>query len=279
MKERITITLDDSIIQELDSVIDNNKIQNRSHAISVLLRKALGGQIPKKALILCGGKGTRLRPITYEIPKVLIPIQGKTIVEHLFELFKKYGVTDIILSIGYLKEKVKEYFGNGSRFGMNISYIEEDEALGTAGPIKKARRQFNEPFFVTNGDELKDVNLQEMYKCHRQNKALITIALTTVEDSSAYGVADLSGNKILRFVEKPKKEDAPSKLISSGLYILTPEIIDLIPGDGYSMLEKDVFPKIAEQGRLVGFPFSGQWFDTGNIERYEIALKNWKGLT
>src|SRR3989344_3880393 len=140
MKERITITLDDNIIQDIDSIIDNNKIQNMSHAISVLLRKALGGQIPRKALILCGGKGTRLRPITYEIPKVLIPIQGKTIVEHLFELFKKYGVTDITLSIGYLKEKVKEYFGNGSRFGINISYIEEDGALGTAGPIKKARK-------------------------------------------------------------------------------------------------------------------------------------------
>ncbi len=278
MKERITITLDDYLVQEIDTLVDNNKIQNRSHAVSVLLRKALGDQMPKKALILCGGKGTRLRPITYEIPKVMIPVQGKTIVEHLFGMFKKFGVRDIVLSVGYLKEKVKDYFGDGLRFGVNIIYIEEDEPLGTAGPIKKAKELFNEPFFVTNGDELKDVNLSDMFKMHKQTRAMATIALTTVEDPSAYGVAELSGNKILSFVEKPKKDEAPSKLISSGLYILSPEVVSLIPGRGFATLERDVFPKIASQGRLIGFPFSGQWFDTGTIERYERALKGWKGL-
>ncbi len=278
MKERITITLDDNLIKEIDSYISTATVQNRSHAISVLLRKSLGGQMPKKAVILCGGKGTRLRPITYEIPKVLMPIQGKTIVEHLFDLFKKYGVTDIYLAVYYLKEKIKDYFGDGARFGVKVTYIEEDKPLGTAGPIKKAAKYLNEPFFVTNGDELKDIKLDHMFKAHKRNNAMATIALTTVEDPSAYGVADLSGNRILSFVEKPKKEEAPSKLISSGFYILTPEVLNLISGDKFVMLEKDVFPKIAEKGKLIGFPFSGQWFDTGNIERYENALKNWKGL-
>jgi len=116
-----------------------------------------------------------------------------------------------------------------------------------------------------------------MYKVHRDNHALVTIALTTVQDPSQYGVARLSGSKILEFVEKPKKEDAPSNLINSGLYILEPEIIDIIP-DGLAMLEKDVFPIVAFNGNLFGYPFSGQWMDTGNIERYERALNEWKGI-
>ena len=134
-----------------------------------------------------------------------------------------------------------------------------------------------ESFIVSNGDELKDINIEEMYQLHKESNALVTIALTTVEDPSKYGVARLSGSKILEFVEKPKKEEAPSKLINSGFYIMEPEVIDLIP-KGFSMLEKDVFPKLAKMGRLFGYPFSGQWFDTGNIERYEKALKEWKDI-
>lgn len=277
MVERLTITLDKDLLAEVDAIIDSGSVKNRSHAISVLIKKALGASLPKKAVILCGGIGTRFRPITYEIPKALIPVHGKPIVEHLIELFKKYEIKDIILCVGYLKDRIKDYFGDGSRFGTRISYIEEEEALGTAGPIKKAKDMLKEPFFVTNGDELKDVNLADMYFTHRTQKAAITIALTTVQDPSHYGVADLCGSRILRFIEKPPKEEAPSNFISSGLYIIEPHILSMIP-DGFSMLEKDVFPKIAAVSQLVGYPFSGQWFDTGNPERYERALKNWKGI-
>ena len=121
------------------------------------------------------------------------------------------------------------------------------------------------------------VNLEEMYMSHKDNEAMITVALTSVEDPSAYGVAKLEGNKILEFVEKPKKEDAPSKLINSGLSIWEPEAIDLIP-EGFSMYEKDVFPVLAGKKRLYGYIFSGQWFDTGTPERYETAIKEWRGL-
>ena len=116
-----------------------------------------------------------------------------------------------------------------------------------------------------------------MYQQHRHTKALVTIALTTVADPTQYGVARLSGNKILEFVEKPTMEKAPSKLINSGLYIIEPEVLDMIE-PGFQMLAKDIFPKLARQGRLFGYPFSGQWFDTGNMERYEAAIKNWKGI-
>lgn len=276
MKERLTITLDKDILLKVDEKIDKNVIKNRSHAIEVLLEKSLRIEKPKTAVILCGGKGTRLRPVTYEIPKALIPIQGKTITEHLFDLFKKYGITNIILAVGYMKDKIKNHFGDGSKFGVKITYVEESKPKGTAGPLRLAQKYLKNSFIVTNGDELKDINIDEMYKLHKNSKALATIALTTVEDPSKYGVAKLSGSKILEFVEKPKK-DAPSRLINSGFYILEPEIIGLIPKD-FAMLEKDVFPKIASMNRLYGYHFSGQWFDTGNIKSWEVAMQKWKGI-
>ncbi|MEM2138742.1 MAG: NDP-sugar synthase, partial [Candidatus Woesearchaeota archaeon] len=155
---------------------------------------------------------------------------------------------------------------------------QEKEPLGSSGAIKLASKYLNETFIVTNGDELKDINIDEMYEFHKKNKAKVTVALTTVQDPSAYGVAKLEGNKILAFIEKPKKEEAPSNLINSGLSIWEPEVIKLIP-DGFSMYEKDIFPKLASEQKLFGYIFSGQWFDTGTPERYEKAIKEWKGLS
>ncbi len=278
MKERLTVTIDSDLLKKIDKAIDGHKIKNRSHAFELLLKKSLRNNFPKKAVILCGGKGTRLRPITYEIPKALIPVHGKTLTEHLFDLFKKYGIKDIIMAVGHMREKIMQYYGDGSKFGVNITYIIENEPLGTGGPLKLAKEHLSEAFFCTNGDELKDIDLDEMYEQHTRENAKATIALTTVEDPSAYGVARLSGSKILEFVEKPKKEEAPSKLISSGFYILEPNTIEMIP-DGFAMLEKTVFPELANQGKLFGYPFSGQWFDTGNMERYDRAIKEWKGLS
>jgi len=277
MKERVTLTLDENIIKKIDRKINGYMIKNRSHAVELLLLKAIGANVPQKAVILAGGKGTRLRPITYEIPKALIPIKGKTITEHIFDLFKKYDIKDVVLSVGYLKEKIKEKFRDGSEFGVKITYVEEDKPLGTAGPLRLIKNILNEPFIVSNGDELKNINIEKMYSLHKANNALVTIALTTVDDPSKYGVARLSGSKILEFIEKPKKAEAPSNLINSGFYIIEPEVISMIP-EGNSLLEKDVFPVLAKQGRLFGYPFSGQLFDTGNLARYEKALKEWKGI-
>ena len=160
---------------------------------------------------------------------------------------------------------------------MSISYIDEDKPMGTAGPIRLAKQFLTETFIACNADELKDIDLADMYISHKENKGAATVALTSVDDPSSYGVAKLQGNRILEFVEKPKKEKAPSNLINAGLYIMEPEVIDYIPL-GYAMLEKDVFPKLASEGKLFGYPFSGQWFDTGTLERYERAIKEWKDL-
>src|SRR3989344_2716757 len=276
MKERITITLNENLISQIDKRIDGIGIKNRSQEIELLLAEALGTNIPSKAILLVGGRGTRLRPLTDKAPKALLEIQGKTITEHLFDLLKKYGVRDVILCIGYLKDKVKDYFGDGSKFGMNISYVEEEEPLGTAGPLRLAKKYLKDSFIVSNGDELKSINIPRMFRLHKRKDALATIALTTVDDPAHYGVARLDGSRIIEFVEKPS--NPPSNLINAGFYILEPEVIDMIPA-GFSMLEKDVFPKLAKLGRLRGFPFAGQWFDIGTIERYKLAEKSWEGIT
>jgi len=275
MKERITITLDKNLISHIDKRIDGVDIKNRSQEIELLLAEALGANIPSKAVLLVGGRGTRLRPLTDKIPKALLEVQGKVVTEHLFDLLKKYGIRDAVLCVGYLKNKIKEYFGDGSKMGMNVTYIEENEPLGTAGPLKLAEKNLKDSFIVSNGDELKDINIPRMFRLHKRKNALATIALTTVDEPSHYGVARLDGSRIIEFVEKPS--NPPSNLINAGFYILEPEVIGMIP-NGFSMLEKDVFPKLAQLGRLRGFPFAGQWFDIGNIERYKIAEKNWKGI-
>ncbi len=276
MKERITITLDKNLISQIDKRIDGLGIKNRSQEVELLLAEALGTNIPSKAVFLVGGRGTRLRPLTDNLPKALLEVKGKTITEHLFDLLKKYGIREAVLCVGYLKDKIKEHFGDGSMIGINIAYVEEDEPLGTAGPLKLAKKYLKESFIVSNGDELKNINIPRMFRLHKRKNALATIALTTVDDPSHYGVARLDGPRIVEFVEKPVK--APSNLINAGFYILEPEVIDMI-ADGFSMLEKDVFPQLAKLGRLRGFPFAGQWFDIGNIERYKIAEKKWEGIT
>lgn len=277
MKERITITLDENLISQIDKRIDGVDIKNRSQEIENLLSESLGTNIPSKAVLLVGGKGTRLSPLTDKTPKALLEVHKKAVTEHIFDLLKKHGIRDIVLCVGHLKDRIKDYFGDGSNFGVNITYVEEDEPLGTAGPLKLAKKYLKDSFIVSNGDELKNINIPRMFRLHKRKDALATIALTTVEDPSHYGVARLDGSRIVEFVEKPKKEEAPSNLINAGFYIMEPEVIDMIP-DGFSMLEKDVFPKLAKLGRLRGFPFAGQWFDIGTIERYKMAEKQWKGV-
>ncbi len=278
MKERVTLTIDKRILEKVDGIVDGLSVRNRSHAIELILSRYMNFRELKTALILCGGKGTRLRPITYEIPKALVPVHGKPLIEHLFDLLKKYGVNDIVLSVGHMKEKIISEKDSWSRLGLNISFVEEGKPLGTGGPLRLARNRLTKTFIVSNGDELKNINVIDMYESHKKNRALATIALTTVKDPSRYGVARLEGNRIIEFVEKPRKDKAPSNLINAGFYLLEPEVIDRIPKKGFSMLEKDVFPELAKKGRLFGFPFPGQWFDTGNLERYERALKEWKGI-
>lgn len=275
MKKRVTLTIEGNILDQVDEEVDGYKVKNRSHAVELLLLKAMGVNVPKQALILAGGKGERLKPITHEIPKPLVPLHGKPILEYSLDLFKKFGIKDILISIGFKGEKIKEYFGDGKRFGVNITYVEENEPLGTAGPLRLAKKFLKSSFITCNADELKDIDLMDMFMFHKENNALGTIALTSVDDTSKFGVAKITGNRILDFVEKPSKENAPSNFINSGLYILEPEVIDYVP-EGFVMLEKNVFPKLAQEGKLFGYPFAGYWKPIGTLKQYEEAINDLK---
>lgn len=275
-RERLTITLRKDLVKELDAMVDGIKVRNRSHAIEVVVSKVLESKRVRKAVILAGGKGTRMRPLTYEMPKPMIPLKGKPLVQHIIELCRKYEVREIIMSIGYMGDKIRDHFGDGSHLGVDIKYVNEDEELGTAGPLLLAKEHLTGPFLMFNGDVLSDIDLGDLISFHAEQNALATIALTQVQDTSSFGVARLKGHRIVGFVEKPKGGE-DSKLINAGVYVLEPEVLDYIP-KGKSMLERDVFPKLSDEGKLYGYPFDGQWFDTGTPEAYERAIKNWKGI-
>ncbi len=230
-----------------------------------------------KAYIVAGGFGTRMKEFTRSTPKPMLPLQGKPILEYSIDLCKMHGINDIAISVLYLGDMIRNYFRNGAEFGVRIQYIAEHKPLGTAGGLRLASDFLDETFVMCNADELKDIDLHEMYRQHKNSGALATIALTEVSNPSNYGVAELHDNKITRFVEKPTLSEAPSNFINSGLYILEPEVIDYV-GKGHSMIEKDVFPKLAAQGMLHGFKFDGQWFDTGTKERYMLTEQLWKGF-
>ena len=230
-----------------------------------------------KAIILAGGLGTRLRPLTYSTPKALIPVQGKTLTEHVIDVLKKLEINDITLSISYMADKIKEYFGNGEKFNLNISYAIEKVPLGTAGPLILLPK-IQETFVMVNGDNLFNLDFKKMLEQHKETKAALTIALTKVPDPSQFGVAKLENNKILEFVEKPK-ENPPSNWINSGYYIIEPEVFDLVKGKEFAMMERYVFPELAKAGKLFGYKDDGQWFDTGTFENYERVKKEWNITT
>ena len=232
-----------------------------------------------KAVILAGGMGTRLRPVTYELPKPLLPIQGKTLTEHVFDILKNAGVNEVFLSVCHMSDKIKQYFKDGKEFGLKIRYLVEDEPLGTGGWMHLMREQGlvpKEDFIVVNGDNLFDIGFKDTLKLHKEENALITLSLYELDDVESKGVVAMQGNKVVDFVEKPKKEEAPSNYISAGYYIFNPEAFNHIPSAKKFMLEKDLFPALAKQKKVAGFISKAQWFDTGTFERWEQVIHEWR---
>ncbi|MFH1064504.1 MAG: nucleotidyltransferase family protein [Candidatus Woesearchaeota archaeon] len=225
-----------------------------------------------KAIILAGGFGTRLRPLTETTPKPLLPIKGKPIIEHAIDNFRRHGILDIALLIGYKAEMMKEYFGDGSSFGVRITYCIEDEPLGTGGAIKRAVAEngIDDTFIAINGDNLADFDWTAILQAHRKNNAKVTLTLYPVEDVTQYGIAKLDGDKIIEFIEKPSVDEAPSDLNNAGGYVLEPEVLDMLP-EGKCSLERDCFEILAKGGEVYAFRHEGQWFPTDDIEKYTYA--------
>jgi NDP-sugar pyrophosphorylase family protein len=224
-----------------------------------------------KAVILVGGFGTRLRPLTDNRPKPILPVVNRPFLEHTIAHLKQFGIEDIILAMSYLPGAIREYFGDGERCGVRLTYCMEEEPLGTAGAVKNAAAYLDRPFIVLNGDDVFiEMNLDEVFAFHRDKKAKATIFLTWVENPSAFGVVETDANqKVQRFIEKPPLAEATTHWINAGGYILEPEVLDYIPPGQHYMFEKGLFPLLLEKGKPVfAFEYQGYWLDMGTPEKY-----------
>ena len=274
MVKRITITIKPDILKRIDNMVDGKHIRNRSHAIENLIEKSLSKTGIEMALILAGGVGAKLRPITYELPKAMIPIHGKPILEHQIAMFRKYGVKDIVVSLGHLNEKVHAHFGDGRKFSVQLRYLLEKNSLGTAGALYAAKDMIKDTFVVGNVDTLLAPNIPEIIEFHKKQGKVATMLLTTTEHTDKVGVAKMRGNSIVEFVEKPAH--AESNLVNAGLYIFEPAIKKFLRKKG--RLEKIVFPMLARTGQLAGYVYDGAVFDVGFLKGYERAIKLWEDV-
>lgn len=228
-----------------------------------------------KAIILAGGKGTRLYPITYEIPKPLLPVRRKPIINYLVDLFLGEGIKEIAILINEAFGEEFEWWKKRYYSNQKILFLKEKKPLGTLGGLFYLKDWISDNlFFLTNGDELKKIDLKRMAEFHFQKSVLATIALVKVSNPKHYGVVLCENGFVKRFLEKPK--EPPSNYINSGIYLLSPEIFKFHPGPRFSMIETDLFPKLAKEKKLAGFKFNGQWLDCGTWGRYKKAIKEWE---
>lgn len=221
-----------------------------------------------EAIILAGGFGTRLRPFTFTRAKSLLPILNEPMISHLIKTLPK-KVDTVVLAVNYRREQIEEYFCSHD-IGKTVIVNEEPEPLGTAGAVKYADKYIKGAFFVLNADIICSLNLAEMLRFHEKKKAVASISLWPVENVSEFGVVDIKKDgHIIKFVEKPRAEDAPSDLINAGAYLLEPQVLNYIePGKLVSM-EKQIFPQVIHNtGRFFGFKFQGHWVDVGRISSY-----------
>jgi NDP-sugar pyrophosphorylase family protein len=223
-----------------------------------------------KAVILVGGPGTRLQPLTFTVPKSLVPVLNRPVMEHMIAYLRQFGVEDIILTLNYLPDAIRSCFGDGRDFGVRLTYCLEKEPMGTAGAVKNAAAYLDGPCIVLNGDIFTEMDLAGMYFFHAKNKARATIALTWVDNPGAFGVVETDRNyKVKAFIEKPPPGTETTNWINAGTYILEPEVLGYIPSGRHYMFEKGLFPGLLDAGEPVfGFPYRGYWLDMGTLDKY-----------
>lgn len=229
-----------------------------------------------QAIILVGGEGTRLRPLTYETPKPMVPLFGVPFLERTLSRLHQAGVDDVILAAGYLPKAIAEGLGDGSRLGMRLTYVVEESPLGTAGALRNVAERIHGPFFVLNGDVLTSLDLRAMLAYHRRKGGLGVLHLIHVEDPSAFGcvVHDAAG-RVLNFVEKPGRGEAPTNEVNAGTYLLEREVLDVIPAGRSVSIERETFPKLLGAGAaLYAYVTEDYWLDVGRPEQYIQAHRD-----
>jgi mannose-1-phosphate guanylyltransferase len=221
-----------------------------------------------QALILAGGEGTRLRPLTSTVPKPVVPLVDRPFIAFMLEWLARHGVDDVVMSCGFLASGVRNVLGDGTSYGMRIRYVEEPQPLGTGGALKFAEPLLDDRFLMLNGDVLTDIDLTAQIAQHEATGAVGTLALTPVENPSAYGLVRLNADKTVKeFVEKPSADQIDTDTISAGAYVLERAVLDLLEPDHPASIERDVFPRLVGNG-LYGHVAHGYWLDIGTPERY-----------
>jgi NDP-sugar pyrophosphorylase family protein len=226
-----------------------------------------------KAIILAGGKGVRLRPLTYTIPKPLLPVGEKPILEEMVEWLKSHGLRDLVIAVGYRAELIETYFRDGAQLGVTIEYVREAQPLGTAGPLSLVRDALDlpagEPLLAMNGDFLTDMDLGAFVEFHRRGGYEFTIATREFQMQHPYGVIQTDGERVTKIVEKPVETD----IVSAGIYAVQPSALELIPRDTFFDIP-DLVNKLLASGRAVGaYQFSGQWLAIDRLEQLEDAAR------
>jgi mannose-1-phosphate guanylyltransferase/phosphomannomutase len=226
-----------------------------------------------KAVVMAGGEGSRLRPLTIGRPKPMVPLVSKPVMAHILDLLKRHGITDVIITLHFMPDAIQSYFGDGQGLGMRLRYAIEENPLGTAGSVKNAESLLNDPFLIISGDAVTDIDLGQVIAFHEEKKAEATLALFRVPNPLEYGVTvtDLNG-RVVRFLEKPSWGEVISDTVNTGIYVMNPSVLDLIEEGTPADWSKDVLPRLLEQDRDVyGYVGGGSWTDIGDISEYMHA--------
>ena len=229
-----------------------------------------------KAMILAAGEGTRLRPLTRDMPKPMLPLGGRPLIGHLVALLREHGVRDIAVNLHHRPEAIPAYLGDGSSFGVRVTYSSEETLLGSAGAVKKLASFFDDSFFILYGDVLTDIDLSALAARHRHCGASLTLALHEADEPSRCGIAEVDGEGMIRrFREKPEPQEVFSTWANAGVYAAEPSILRFIPEDSFFDFGSQLIPLLLEQGRLIGAYLSDSYFlDIGSFERYERAERD-----
>lgn len=256
-------------LKQLPIVNEHNKI------VDVLFIDTLQLATNKNQVVLMlGGLGTRLRPLTNDIPKPMLKVGNKPIVETIIDGFKQYGYTNFIFSVNYKKEVIQNYFQSGEAFGITIDYVEEEKRMGTAGALSLIENRPTEPFFVMNGDLLTQVNFDQLMQFHLEHDAVATMCVREYEYQVPYGVIETNGTDLTAIKEKPIQRS----FVNAGIYVLSPEVFDYIPSETFYDMPT-LFEKLMELGKkTTAFPIHEYWLDIGQVDDFQRANENYKEL-
>jgi mannose-1-phosphate guanylyltransferase len=226
-----------------------------------------------KGVVLVGGQGSRLRPITYDVPKAMVPLRNRPFMGYMMDFLRGGGLEGAVLSLGYLPDPIQRYFQGQDLNGFSINYAVEDHVLGTAGGIKNTEEYLDgEPFVVVNGDVLSGMDLRVAIERHKESDALATIVLISVEDPTAYGLVEVDHDMLVRrFLEKPAADEVTTNLVNAGIYVMQPEVLAMIPENQEVSIEREIFPYLQAEGRLRAYVSSSYWRDIGTPRSYLAA--------